>query len=221
MVVWFQAFVKWEFWSLWRIQGNQEAREFCKGESYFIPHVWRLSGWQANQAEMLGKWLEKWTFERRWGSPVTGNHFLGESLRPEQMRYTQKSASRKVRVDSVGIRHPCLRDERVEGNRRKRGQNIKETAEGQGELGGRGQGRTSVQAEGWGRGSRAPWWPQDREMRDPEETILLNTQQVWKPRGSSFQQQAWGVWERRAVEETEQSSSHHSVRRSGSKKKRK
>ena len=51
-------------------------------------------------------------------------------LSPEQMRYAKMSASRKVRLDLKGVRHPCLRDGRVEGNWRKSGQDIRETAEG-------------------------------------------------------------------------------------------
>lgn len=69
--------------------------------------------------------------------PLVGIIFQGPSLSPERRRYALKSASREVRVDLKRIRQPCLRDERVEGNRRKRGQNIRETAKGRGELGGR------------------------------------------------------------------------------------
>lgn len=61
---------------------------------------------------------------------LVGIIFQDEGLSPERMRYAQKSASRKVRLDLKGTRHPCLRDGRVEGNWRKRGQNMRETAEG-------------------------------------------------------------------------------------------
>lgn len=54
-------------------------------------------------------------------------------LSPEQMRYAKVSASRKVRLDLKGVRHPCLRHGRVEVDWRKSGQDIRDTTEGGGE----------------------------------------------------------------------------------------
>lgn len=88
--------------------------------------------------------------------PLVGIIFQGQRLSPERMRYGLKSASREVRVDLKRIRQPCLR---VEGNRRKRGQNIRDSKRTRRVRGLSISHLTSVQTEGGhgggGRGSRA------------------------------------------------------------------
>lgn len=52
-------------------------------------------------------------------------------------------------------------------------------------------------------GAEAQRCPEDTETWDPEEAIVRHTQDVRKPRESTFQQQSGGAGERRAGETVE------------------
>lgn len=102
------------------------------------------------------------------------------------------------------IKYPSLRDRRTERNERKRQKNDQRDSRRTRRVES-GMEECSGGAEGVGGGGRMrpQWCPKNKEIQDPERVIILNTQEVRKPKERRLQQQAHGVWARRAIEKIE------------------